>query len=335
MIIYIRNEIYPNESRTPIVPSDVKRLTDAGHTVFLQKSNIRAFPDDDFLHAGAIVTEEPWYQSKNTIIVGLKELDDLEKLNNHTHVYFSHSYKGQLNSRNILQAFKKTNSILYDLEYFTNPDGSRVLAFGYFAGLIGAVIGLRQNYNRKMGFPDIKDLTPWPSTKALLLFCKSYLSTVAVIGNGRSAKGVKDVLNQLGIVYKSIDRTETIDPWEYDIVFNCILLDETYNRTWIKKDDNPQSDLLIVDISCDYSKPNNPIVIYDTPTSWNTPVYNFSDKVSIIAIDNLPSLLPLDSSIEFSYGLTDLLLNKDNTCWRNNLDKFFQQVQNLRTPSDS
>jgi saccharopine dehydrogenase (NAD+, L-lysine-forming) len=329
MIIYIRNEIYPNELRTPIVPNDVLRLIAAGHSVVVQKSNTRAYTDDEYLNKGALITEEPWYEINNNIVLGLKELDHIEKLDNHTHVYFSHSYKGQINSSNILNAFSKSNSILHDLEYFTNPKGSRVLAFGYYAGVIGAVLGLRQNYNRKTGLPDIKDLKPWSSAKDLFDFCKSYLPSVAVIGKGRSAKGVTDVLNRLGIVYKLIDRQETIKPYDYDILFNCILLDESYNKTWINKEDTPQTDLLIVDISCDYSKHNNPIAIYRKPTSWADPVFNFSDKLSVISIDNLPSLLPRDSSTEFSYGLTDLLLNKGDLCWRTNLDKFQEACKRI------
>jgi len=330
MNIFIRKESLTNETRVPIVPEDVHKLILAEHTVILQKSNTRVFTDEEFLKAGAKLTDDEWHKSKDALIIGLKELDNLEKLNAHTHVYFSHSYKNQQGSQAILQAFNQTNSILYDLEYFTNNDGSRLLAFGYFAGLIGAVLGLRQNYNKNMGIPDIHDLTPWASTKDLLYFCKIFPASIAVIGNGRSAKGVKDMLNRVRVPYSNIDRHTPLNLGDYDMIFNCILLDESYDKTWITKDTNLEKPLLIIDISCDYSKSNNPIAIYNKPTTWKNPVYNFNDKISIIAIDNLPSLLPRDACTDFSNGLTELLLNIESPCWQRNLEKFREVTIRLK-----
>ena len=83
---------------------------------------------------------------------------------------------------------------------------------------------------------------------------------------------------------------------------------------------------MIVDISCDYTKPNNPINIYNNPTTFENPVYKYNNYVDIIAIDNLPSLLPKESSDYFSKKLLTLLLdfNKDtNNYWKNNLKIYY------------
>lgn len=323
MFIYLRKETYVNESRTPVVPEHVKTLIKSGFQIVVESSPKRIFSDNEFLKAGAIITTEPWFkQPKDALIIGLKELTNLDKLNAHTHIYFSHSYKQQSNANQILQAFRSSNSVIYDLEYFLNNDGRRALAFGYHAGLVAAVLGLTQHYNRKTGNPDLNNLQPWLSLETMIESIKTYPATIAVVGSGRSAQGVKYILRKFGITPSSICRENINEIKEADIVFNCITLDKNYTEVWLTKDTELNKDQLIVDISCDYAKPNNPIAVYSSPTTWENPVFNYSDKLSIVAIDNLPSLLPRDSSIEFSEKLTDLLLRHGDSCWRNNLEIF-------------
>jgi hypothetical protein len=79
-------------------------------------------------------------------------------------------------------------------------------------------------------------------------------------------------------------------------------------------------------------KSNQPFPIYNEASSWKNPVLRISDKVEIIAIDNLPSLLPKDSSDEFSKILVDLIL-KEKDCqkiWKGAADVFYKTIyQNL------
>jgi len=310
MIIYLRSETYPNETRSALVPEDITRLISSGFKVYVEESN-RIFPDSDFEKAGAILTKEPWYSQPSDLIIGLKELSNLDKLNHHTHIYFSHSFKGQKGSQEILDAFYKSNSRLYDLEYFCRG-GKRVLAFGFYAGLAGAVLGLRQHYNSVMGLPDLSDLKPWDSMNEMLEFCKHANPRIGIIGNGRCSAGVQHILKIAGLPFDLLNREDPIT-LSYDIFFNCILLSEDYDKVWIN--DSHTKNLLIVDISCDYTKKNNPIPIYKNGTTWSHPVLRVSDHVSVIAIDNLPSLLPADSSREFSRDLTALLLNLEDPAW--------------------
>lgn len=327
MIIYLRSESYPNEYRVPLVPCDIKILISQGHTVYVQSSLNRCIPDSEYTAVGALVSHSPWWQqSSETLIIGLKTLDNLDKLNKHKHIYFSHSYREQADAKTILTAFAQSGSILYDLEYFHTPTGSRVLAFGLYAGKVGAVLGLSQHYNRCNSQPDIQDLKPWLTYSTMMNSCKSAEPRILIIGAGRCAQGVKDVLEEGCLAYTQIGKDVVPDMSAYDIVFNCILLDPAYNHVWIKPTDVITKPLLIVDISCDYSKPNNPIAIYNTATTFQAPVYNYNKNVSIIAIDNLPSLLPRDSSTEFSNRLTDLLLCYDDPRWKANLATYWQKV---------
>jgi len=327
MIIYLRGETYPNEYRVPLVPDDIKILISRGYTVYVESSQTRNFADSEYIAAGASLTTDPWWhQPATTLIIGLKTLDNLNKLNKHTHIYFSHSYRNQSASKTILSAFAQSNSRLYDLEYFHISTGARVLAFGFYAGQVGAALALRQHYNRSRHQADIQDLQPWPDAHAMMEFCMSAEPSILIIGNGRCAKGVKHILTAKNLPYTQIGKDSQPDLAAYDIVFNCILLDTAYNNIWIKPTDILTKPLLIVDISCDYSKPNNPIAIYNSGTTFQTPILNYNNYVSIIAIDNLPSLLPRDSSAEFSNRLTELLIRCDDDCWKNNLATYYQQI---------
>ena len=334
MIIYLRAEIYQNEYRVPLIPDDIKTLISHGHTIYVESSRSRIFADSDYALIGAKITQSPWWeQSSDTLIIGLKTLDNLDKLNNHRHVYFSHSYRGQSEARTILTAFAKSRSTLYDLEYFHTPAGKRVLAFGLYAGQLGAILGLTQHYNRSHGQPDIQALKPWLSRREMLESCMPAQPSILIIGGGRCAQGVKYILDEKRLSYTQIGKDVFPDMSQYDIVFNCILLDPAYNNVWIKSTDIITRPLLIVDISCDYSKPNNPIAIYKEGTTFQTPVFNYNKYISIIAIDNLPSLLPLESSNEFSNRLTDLIVHYNDSCWKANLTMYYQQLKlhgNLR-----
>jgi len=297
----------------------------------VERSETRFVSDEEWIKAGAELTEKKWYeQQPGTIVLGLKELTNLDKLNKHIHVYFSHSFGGQSSSLATLEAFKKSNSLLYDLEYFKTPDNKRTLAFGFYAGLVAAALGLTQSFNRLNGREDLNKLTYWESKAKMIEFCRFNRSTkIAIIGNGRCSKGVQFLLEILDIKYKLIDKKQTLIPQNYDIIFNCILLSSEFNTVWVSESTILEKQLLIVDVSCDYSKTNNPFPIYSKATSWEIPVLNIN-KVSIIAIDNLPSLLPKESSSEFSTKLTDLLLRYGDEEWMRNLKIYNDKINEIK-----
>ena len=145
-VIYIRNENNPCEHRTPIVPDDIPKLILMGFDIFVETSQHRIFSDTEYKTKGAIITNKPWNHPifNDCLIVGLKEIAELENLNNHKHLYFSHSYKKQNGFENILQKFAKSCSIIYDFEYFLDDDNKRLISFGFYAGIVGCVLGLLQ-----------------------------------------------------------------------------------------------------------------------------------------------------------------------------------------------
>jgi saccharopine dehydrogenase (NAD+, L-lysine-forming) len=155
---------------------------------------------------------------------------------------------------------------------------------------------------------------------------------IGIIGaNGRCGKGVQFILDKLNIKYIKIIKEIYCEincekMTDFDIIFNCILLDEKYDKTWFDHNTVFIKDIVIIDISCDYQKDNNPIKLYNNSTSWKEPVFVYNKFVDIIAIENLPSLLPYESSINFSNKCTDLLLQYGNNIWKNNLEIFYNAI---------
>lgn len=346
LILYLRNEENINEFRTPLIPNDIKKLIYYGFNVYVQSSKNRIYNDNEYIDCGAIITNLKWHNKlfNNALIIGLKEIEDIDKLSNHKHVYFSHSYKNQLNSDIILNEFYKSSSIIYDFEFFLNENNKRIIAFGFYAGISGCLLSLLQFYNKTNNLNDINNLKPWNSLQNIIDHIKLYNFNnikIAIIGhNGRCGSGVKKILNLLNLKYssfnKDISQSEILSLKEYDILFNCITLDKSYNIEWFNSKTNFNKNIIINDISCDYNKDNNPIKLYNNFTTWEEPIFKHNKFVDIIAINNLPSLLPKESSNEFSAIFYELLIDYNNDSknyWKNNLQIFndiIEKNENLK-----
>jgi len=329
--IFLRRELSQYEKRTPLTPNDVKILLKYGIPSYVQSSKYRIFNDSEYKNAGAIIVQDSWYDDKykDCIIIGLKELDNLELLNKHIHVYFSHSYKNQNGSKYILETFKASNSILYDFEYFLNSFNKRIIGFGIYAGYVGAVLGLKHFYNG-----NLSRLSEWYSYDSMINDVKinEYINPlIGIIGHkGNCGAGIIEILQYLNLDYEIIDKNmknKGTYMKKFDILYNSICLDNSSSELWFDKSTIFTKKLLIVDISCDYTKPNNPINIYNEPTTFENPVYKYNNYVDIIAINNLPSLLPKDSSIYFSKNLLNLLLEYDKgNSWVNNMKVYYDVI---------
>lgn len=320
MLLFIRKETIPNEYRTPIIPKDIPILIKNNYTVYVESCSNRCFSDHEFEKYGAIIVNHQWFQYNANIVLGLKELQHPEYLDHHVHVYFAHCYKDQLHAPKLLKYFKDSRSILYDLEYFTYKNNQRFLAFGFYAGIAGCILGLKQHHFKKLGpLSYIKDL----NSTIFELLSFNMKPSIAVIGySGRCGQGVCHVLNLLHLKYHVYTKEQSKNNLNaYDIVFNCIYL-SNYIKPWFTHDTKFKKPIVICDISCDPYHEYNPIQIYNEPTTWENPVYQYNKNVSIIAIDNLPSLIPIESSTYFSNKMIELILLKENDTqhiWKRNL----------------
>ena len=222
------------------------------------------------------------------------------------------------------------------MEYFTNDMGKRIITFGYFAGIAGCYMGLLQYYMKLIN-RNVMNIIPIYCIKNLYYILNFILNldvkpSIAIIGNGRCAKGCMDFLNSLNLEYTVFTRDSSKkDLIYYNVIFNCIQINN-YIEPFITLDTLEQFDKLnlVVDISCDYNNKYNPLPIYNKLSTFDNPIIHINEKVDVIAIDNLPSLLPKDSSIYFSSNLVKILTNMEGKYWKTSINKFIECTELLR-----
>lgn len=323
--IIIRREFKTNEFRTPLVPNDCKKCSEFGIIVYVEKSVKRCISDNEYEKNGCILIEdftELDLPKMNTIVIGLKELDySNPKLLPWCHLYFTHIFKNQVGSEEIIKKLESSKAIVYDYEYFLNSKQKRVIAFGYWAGFIGTALGLLQYYYKSIN-KNLCNLSPYKEASILfeeVEYFKHFFRklSIGIIGvNGRCGSGTRFILERLGISnIHGYSRASDKEPLkQHNIIINCIKLSPEDDNIFISEDTLSIFKQLsvIVDVSCDISAKNNPIQLNYQGTSFEEPIYKINDRVDIIAIDNLPALLPNDSSEEFSTKLQKIICEKWN-----------------------
>ncbi|VAV91213.1 Saccharopine dehydrogenase [NAD+, L-lysine-forming] [hydrothermal vent metagenome] len=346
--IWLRHEFRATERRTPLLPGGAKALINLGYDVVVERSDKRIIKDHAFSNAGCRMVEAgSWVKAPdNAVILGLKELPAKPERLKNTHVYFAHAYKEQSGWQDLLARFTTGGGDLLDIEYMVK-DGKRVVAFGFWAGYMGAALALIHWNNQQSGGVRYLNNSLHPFDNATILDETIQKSTVSekkprvlIIGaGGRCGKGAKEILTQHGAKItcwgrqktNRIDRAALLD---HDILINCAFIMDDVPAFLRRKDLTEKARLSVVaDISCDPFSAFNPIPLYHETTSWDKPYITVDGPsgrktVDIIAIDNLPSLLPQEASIEFSDLLLPHLMTlkkrDDDPIWasaRNSFDK--------------
>lgn len=124
------------ERRAPLAPANVYQLTKKGVTVLVQPSNRRAYPIQAYVKSGAVIQEDI---SEASIIFGVKQAPIDLLMSNKTYCFFSHTIKAQESNMPLLDAILHKNIRLIDYEKLVDESGSRVVAFGKYAGVAGMV----------------------------------------------------------------------------------------------------------------------------------------------------------------------------------------------------
>lgn len=323
--LWVRAEQRANEERVGLTPEGVRALIDKGLRVTVEESSVRAIPIDGYREAGAEIAEEnSWPEApRDAIIFGLKELPEDGTPLWHRHIMFGHAYKGQPAGQELLKRFKAGGGTLYDLEYLIAENGRRVAAFGYWAGFAGAAVSVKtwlaQAHGALCGPVGV-----YAGRDALVDELKSELAAVSgrpdviVIGAlGRVGTGASDLCTELGLGVTKWDMAETAsggpfpEVLEHEIFLNCILANEGCPVFVPASAKTAARRLSVIgDIACDPTSDFSPIKVYDRTTSWAAPALRVaSDPVlDVTAIDNLPSMLPVESSIDYAGQLLPSLL---------------------------
>jgi saccharopine dehydrogenase (NAD+, L-lysine-forming) len=341
--LWVRAEQRQNEARVGLSYEGAKALVDAGFKLTVEESSVRAIEIHGYREAGAeIVPENSWQTApQEAIIYGLKELPDDGSPLRHQHIMFGHAYKGQFSGQTLLRRFKAGGGTLLDLEYLVDDNKRRVAAFGYWAGFAGAAVTLKAWAAQQLD-GICSSVGTYQNKDALLEDLKKDLDstdvqrpTALVIGAlGRVGSGASDLCSALGVEVTKWDMAETAhggpfpEILEHDLFFNCILAHEGVPQFVPKSTVSKARKLTAIgDIACDPDSSYNPVPVYDQATSWAEPVVRVAQSpvLDVMAIDNLPSMLPVESSIDFADQLLPSLLelaNSESKVWQRARDDY-------------
>lgn len=326
--LWIRAESRPNEERTGLTPQGVAELTAQGMRVTVEDCPKRILRPQPFADAGAqIARRGSWPDApRDAIILGLKELPEADTPLTHRHIMFGHAYKGQTAGARLLKRFAAGGGTLYDLEYLIDDAGRRVAAFGYWAGYAGAAVSLLAWAAQGDG-KICPPVDTWDDAEAMKEDLTAALdavprASVIVVGAlGRVGSGARDLCTQMGLDVTAWDMAETAHggPFpqilQHGVFLNCILATPGV-PVFVPPEARsaPRALRVIGDIACDPDSPFNPIPLYDTATSWTAPVTRVqaTPPLDVMAIDNLPSLLPRESSHDFAEQLLPHLMALDS-----------------------
>ena len=190
----------PPDKRVPFTPLQAEEIMQRfPHVKMLcQPSTARCFKEAEYEELGISVQEDV---SDCDILMGIKEVPIQNLVANKTYLFFSHTLKKQPYNRKLLQEILKKKIRLIDYETLKDQQGNRLVAFGRYAGIVGAYNGLWAYGKRYKLYTlrranecfDVNDL------KLELRKIKLPPIKIVLTGAGRVGKGAMETLDTAGI----------------------------------------------------------------------------------------------------------------------------------------
>lgn len=222
----LRETKNPPDRRVAITPLTGLKLFNRypNVSIFIQPSDIRCFTDAEYREQGYFLTED---LRECDILIGVKEVSIPTLIPNKTYMFFSHTAKKQEYNRELLRQVIKKKITLVDYEYLTTTKNKRLVAFGHWAGVVGAYKALRARGMRT----DFYDLPPASSCKDMAEIY-DYLKTIQLkpikillTGGGRVAMGAMQTIRILNL--KEVSAEDFLTK-EYDIPVVCRIDPDKY-----------------------------------------------------------------------------------------------------------
>lgn len=197
----IREGKQPADRRVPLTPTQCKEVNRRHPEVDLvvQRSPVRAYTDSEYEVCGVHLVDD---LSDRDLVLGVKEVPLDMLLPGKAYLFFSHTIKEQPHNRKLLKAVLEKKVRLIDHELLTNIHGERVLAFGYWAGVVGAYNAMRA-WQRLHGGPVLKPANQCHDLEELERYLHAYPLPqdlrIVMTGGGRVGKGAMGVLERAGV----------------------------------------------------------------------------------------------------------------------------------------
>ncbi len=196
----IREGKIPQDNRVALTPAQCKWLHKNFDDVkvIAQHAPNRCYTDQEYERAGVEVQED---MSSCNLLLGIKEVPVEMLLEGKTYIFFSHTKKLQPANQKLFKAILEKNITLIDYECLEHADGTRIIGFGFFAGIVGAHNGMMAFGNRSGSYK----LARVGSVNSFQKLIHTYFGLklpnikIAVTGTGRVAHGVLEIMNLMGI----------------------------------------------------------------------------------------------------------------------------------------
>lgn len=201
----IREGKIPTDKRTPLSPAQCQLVMQKfPHVqISVQPSPVRCFKDEEYAALGIEIKED---LSECDILLGIKEVPIDMLIPNKAYLFFSHTIKKQPHNRKLLQSILEKNIKLVDYETLTNEKGERLIAFGWYAGWVGAYNALLM-CGKRYGLFDLKRAFQcFDKAEMLKELEKVQLPPIkiALTGGGRVAKGAIELLEKAKVKRVSV-----------------------------------------------------------------------------------------------------------------------------------
>jgi len=195
----------PPDKRVAITPKQGKLILEKFPNVeiYVQPSEIRAYKDEEYLKEGLPLKDD---LSDCDILIGVKEVDENTFIPQKRYMFFSHVAKEQRYNKNFFKKMINDKITLIDYEYLTDEKGFRIVAFGKWAGIVGAYNALRANGLRNNYLENLKPASDYKDKNEMfdnLKEVKLSPKKIVITGDGRVAGGAEETLQAANVKYVS------------------------------------------------------------------------------------------------------------------------------------
>ena len=189
-----------DDRRVAITPETAALIMDNYPNVelFVQQADFRVHRDDEYRVLGIPIVDDV---TGCDVLFGVKEVDNEHLIDGKTYVLFAHVAKEQSHNKEFFRLMAKKKITLIDYEYLTDKNGNRLVAFGFWAGVVGAYYAFsgvaRRFCNQRLPGPEqCRDLN---ELHRHLKAIKLPALKIVVTGGGRVASGALEIIAHLGI----------------------------------------------------------------------------------------------------------------------------------------
>jgi alanine dehydrogenase len=218
----IREGKIPADQRTPFTPEilhEIQKRVGDSLSICVETSAFRCYTDEEYQEQGIEVVSD---LSQADVLFGVKEVPIAQLIPEKTYFFFSHTIKKQPRNKALLQAILAKSIRLIDYELLKNPAGERVVAFGRWAGVVGAYNAF-WTYGKKTGLFELRRASACKDLEDLKIELRKVALPpikITVTGSGRVGKGALEILEILGI--REVEPQDFLRNDFEEPVFTCL-----------------------------------------------------------------------------------------------------------------